>query len=311
MKLTIDFEIAPSIWKIEPIDKIMSLGSCFSDEIGNRLKKDGFTIEINPFGVIFHPTALVTLLQKIILKDTTTTVVKHNDVFFSWDASGTFFAYSQEELEELFASEIVRLHHELKQTNVLMITFGTAFGYLQKETNQIVANCHKQPLEIFEKELTTRTTLLENWNKTVALLRTFNPDIKIIFTVSPVKHLKDGVIENLRSKSRLIGLASELKENYFPSFEIVQEELRDYRFYKEDGAHPNEAAINYVYERFLATYLSEEAKLFQEEIAKYEKMRTHRVLYKKSDDSLKFNRKTEEMRLRLKEKYPFINIEMG
>lgn len=309
MKLKIDFEIPESTWKINPEDKIVSFGSCFSDEIGERLKNDGFNTEINPFGVLFHPLAIATVLRKIIQKDTATTCIKKHDVVFSWDTSGLFFAYNEEDLFAKFSSEIERLNVYLKQANVLLLTFGTAYGYRLKTNNHLVANCHKQPGDDFVKELTSLEEMYQAWNSLLLDLKQFNPKLKIVFTLSPVKHLRDGIVENVRSKARLIELVSRLDAAYFPSFEIVQEELRDYRFFKEDGAHPNELAINYIYSCFVQKYFSSEALIFREEVTKYNAMKNHRLLYEKSQQSILFVARKEAFLKELKTKYPFINIE--
>lgn len=309
MKLKIDFEIPESTWKINPEDKIVSFGSCFSDEIGERLKNNGFNTEINPFGVLFHPLAIATVVRKIIQKDTTTTLVKKHDVVFSWDAAGLLFAYKEEELFAKFSSEIKRLNTYLKQANVLLITFGTAYGYRLKTTHQIVANCHKQPGDDFVKEFTNFEDMYQEWGSLLVELKQFNPRLKIVFTLSPVKHLRDGVVENVRSKARLIELVNKLDAAYFPSFEIVQEELRDYRFFKEDGAHPNELAIDYVYSCFVQKYFTSEALIFREEVAKYNTMKNHRLLHEKSQQSILFKANKEAFFNQLKLKYSFINIE--
>ncbi len=306
MKLTIDFQVPDSKWKVEPQDEIISLGSCFSEEIGQRLKQDGFTVETNPFGVIFHPIPLAVLLHKSIHVKTDTRIIRREDVSFSWNASGTFFAYDTDTLLKQFNTTILMLHAKLKLAKVLIVTFGTAFGYRHKDFNEIVANCHKQSGDNFEKELSEVDEMKRIWSDLIPHLKKFNPSLKIIFTVSPVKHLKDGVVENLRSKSRLIELVHQLEGDYFSSYEIVQEELRDYRFYKTDGAHPNELAINEVYERFIETYFSDYSKTFQQDVSKYNTMKNHRLIYTKSEQSAIFQKKIEIAYQELITKYSFL-----
>jgi len=309
MKLTIDFDIPESGWKILPQDNLISLGSCFSDEIGYLLKKDGFDCFINPFGILFHPMSIAKLISKALNEEYETEIVQHHDVFFSWEASGTFFAYDEKSLKIKFSETLKQLAAALKNADVLMITFGTAFGYRLAESGERVANCHKQPGTFFHKELTALEEMVLAWKDVLGQLRNFNPGLRIIFTVSPVKHIKDGVIENVRSKSRLIELAAVLGENYFPSFEIIQEELRDYRFYKTDLVHPNEEAISIVYSRFMATFFSEEAIEFQKEVRSYRRMSEHRLAYKESDQVRLFQQQKQWLFESLKKKYPFLTID--
>lgn len=306
MKLTIDFPIKESEWKINPDDGIVCLGSCFSEEIGARLLEDGFYTNVNPFGVVFHPIPIANLIHKAIKVTTETNIVQHNDVVFSWDAAGTFFGYDNNSLLSQFNASILMLHAKLKLAKVLIITFGTAYGYRHKELNQIVANCHKQPSDMFKKEMTDLIELEKVWQKTIQTLKTFNPALKIIFTVSPVKHLKDGVEENVRSKARLLELVSKLNSEYFPSFEIVQEELRDYRYFKADGAHPNELAVDFVYNRFAQTYFSEKAYTFKEDYSKYSQMKKHKVLYAHSEEAMRFQENVAQYHQELIVKYPFL-----
>lgn len=308
MKLTIDFQVRNSEWKIEPEDEILSLGSCFSDEIGKRLKKDGFSVETNSLGVVFHPIPLAKILHKSIHVKTDTRIVNHEDVCFSWDASGTFFTYDSDSLLKQFNATILMLHAKLKLAKVLIVTFGTAYGYRHHEFGEIVANCHKQPINTFKKELSEVDEMEQVWRELIVNLKRFNPFLKIIFTVSPVKHLKDGVIENVRSKARLIELVHLLEGDYFPSFEIVQEELRDYRFYETDGVHPNECAVNEVYNRFRTVYFSDASKSFQEDVSKYNSMKNHRLLYAQSEASKEFERKTAAFYQELCAKYSFFNL---
>lgn len=308
MKLTIDFVIPGSDWKIQPQDKLVSLGSCFSDEIGYLLKKDGFDCFVNAFGTLFHPVSIAKLISKALSEEYETGTVKQHDVFFSWEASGTFFAYDEISLKIKFSETLKQLAITLKNANVLMITFGTALGYRLAESEELVANCHKQPRNLFNKELTTLEEMTSVWRAVLSQLKNFNPALKVIFTVSPVKHIREGVIENVRSKSRLIELVAILGENYFPGFEIIQEELRDYRFYKTDLVHPNEAAVSIVYSRFMETFFSEEAIEFQKEVRAYRKMSEHHLVYKESDQARLFQQQKQQLFESLKKKYSFLLI---
>lgn len=307
MKLQIDFHPSESNWKIAPTDKLLSLGSCFSDEIGNRLKMDGFNILCNPFGVIFHPLAIANLLTKCLDEDFVTQAITRDDVYFSLDASGTLFGYSEDALKTSFRNQMKQMCIRLQQADVLLITFGTAIGFRHIETHQLVSNCHKLPASNFEKEMTSIEEMVRVWKEMIRKIKKINPKVQIIFTVSPTKHLRNGVVENVHSKSRLIEVVHQLGENYFPSFEWVQEVFRDYRFFKEDGTHPNNQAIEEVYQQFQKTYFSEASFLFQTDISKYNQLKEHRILYEKSHQAKQLHNKLEETAISLKQKYSFLS----
>lgn len=304
----IDFNINSSHFKISPQTKLISIGSCFSEEIGNKLAKDKFDVTINPFGVIFHPIPIARLIQKAINKDYSTDIVANDDVFFSWDASGMFYEYNEEKLKEKFRSSMIVFGEQLQRANFLMVTFGTSYGYRHIHSQQIVSNCHKQPAHLFQKELSEIAEMKNEWNQTIQLLRSYNPNIQIILTVSPVKHIKDGIVENVRSKSRIIELCHQLEAQYFPSFEIVQEQLRDYSYYKVDGVHPNELAIDFVYREFLKSYLDDDSIAFQKDMEKYRTQKEHRLLYPESNQAKKFKEQLSDFENSLLRKYPFLSL---
>lgn len=305
MKLTIDFEHPKSEWFIHPNTKLVSIGSCFSEEIGNRLLNDGFTILKNPLGVLFHPLPIARVLQKAIHADFSTNTTHHDDVFFSWDASGSIHAYSESQLVVQFEEQLKNLRNHLLEADVLMITFGTSIGYRHQELNRIVGNCHKQPSSDFIKEFSEIDEMIAVWSDTLQQLKAFNSNLRVIFTVSPTKHLRSGLIENTRSKARLIEVIHQLDANYFPSFEIVQDVLRDYRFYKEDGAHPNHLAVDEVYRVFGQTFFSEEAALFQKEIRHYFQLKNHRPLYAESNQAKRLEEQVQRLKTEIQQKYPW------
>lgn len=305
MKLTIDFNVTKSDLSISPSDELITIGSCFADEIGSHLKNDGFQILCNPFGVIFHPTAIANLLEKSLSSDFSTEITSVNDVYFSWQTSGKIFGYSEKEVKENFKNALIHLNEKLSRSRILIITFGTAIGFRHNKSNIIVGNCHKSAQNLTRKEFTPLEEMQLQWQKTIQQIEKRYPKLELIFTVSPTKHLKSGVIENVRSKARLIELVNSLNGRYFPSFEIIQEVLRDYRFYQSDGAHPSGQAVEMVYQTFMETYFSEEAHLFQKETHQYQTMKSHRFLYEKSQEALVFQEKITDLEKKLKLKYPF------
>lgn len=305
MKWHIDFEIPKAVFQIEATHKIAFMGSCFSDEIAQRMTTHSFDVVQNPFGTIFHPLAISRLFCQLCNETQIPTVVKHQDVYFVEEAAGTLFGYSEDEVLKEYKNRQSLFKQELEKADVLIITFGTSIGYRSKLTNQVVANCHKQSSNSFDKEFTPLQELITEWNDIINLLNQRFPQLKVLFTISPVKHLREGVVENVRSKARLIELVYALNQAYFPSFEIVQEYLRDYRFYKLDGAHPNDLAIDEVYQIFVQTYFSEQAKNFVKDMEKLNQLKRHHILYENSMHAQEYRTKLEEFSNNLKTKHSF------
>lgn len=255
MKLKLDFTIDKSHIDFTYHDSAILIGSCFSDEIGQHFLKNGFRAEINPFGTLFHPTAIANVLKASIEESKDVSVYQRDDLFFSWDAASKVYAYSEAELIQKSIETRQKLRVQLLESRLLVITFGTTWQYTLSETNQVVGNCHKAPQNLFSKTLTSIEEMYVLWQPLIAQLKTVNSSLEIVFTVSPVRHIKDGIIENNRSKSRLIELTHRLVKDhqlfYFPSYEILIDELRDYRFYQSDLVHPSDEAVNYVWKSFI------------------------------------------------------------
>jgi len=308
MKFKIDFDFPESPQKIEPTDKIVSLGSCFSEEIGHRLENLHFSIQINPFGVIFHPLAIANLLQNAIAKDVQANLLQRVDLFFAWEAAEKIFGYSETACQNEFQLQLKTFSDNLASADWLFITFGTANGYRLKSDGKIVANCHKKPADLFQKELTSLEEMTKVWKELLADLKNRFPLLKVVFTISPVKYLRDGIIENVRSKARLVELIQQLDGIYFPAYEIVSEELRDYRIYKSDLAHPNELATEYVYERFCATFFAEKTKIFAQDMAQFNRVQNHKIAFENSISAKKLRENIEHQKEELQKKYPFLAL---
>lgn len=245
--------------------KIMLIGSCFSQEIGNKLNQCGFNTTINPFGTLFNPHSLVACLNHIIRnkKFTSADFFEHNGFWHSYKLHSSF---SGQHLNDCIANvnrSISEGHTFLSTADTLIITFGSAWIYQLIENDTIVANCHKVPQQLFSKRKLGVNEVVAETSHLIEHLKGANPNLNIIFTISPVKHLKDGFIENNWSKSTLNVAVHELVRrfdfcDYYPAFEILNDDLRDYRFYKNDMVHPNELAVQYVFEHFCKAYFNEE-----------------------------------------------------
>jgi len=282
MEFQLSVPVIPSDVKIDFSDKLCFLGSCFSAEIGERSINLGMHSISNPFGTIFHPIPLARLLNNSILGIQSSELLVHNKRIYDWNSAHVFFS-STKEAHQLKIKEYQNLIKEqLKGSSWLFITFGTANGYRLKSSNFIVSNCHKQNQSLFDKELISIDEMYDHWGEFLKNLYQFNPSINVVFTVSPVRHVKDGLIKNNQSKSRLFLLLDKLKENfpvaYFPAYEILIDALRDYRFYKKDLVHPNEQAIDVVWSHFIRTYYSDANTELLKRITKLKAAENHQEI---------------------------------
>lgn len=264
--------------------KMLTLGSCFADEIGNRLHALQFPVQVNPYGVVFNPVSLADLLdagENRTLQEAL--FVNREGHWYHHGFHSRLVAESKEALSEKIGQIQQEVERFLHQGNLLMLTFGTAWAYRHLETGQIVSNCHKVPQDRFEKVLLDLDELKSVMSELLQRLLVGNPDLKILLTVSPVRHLKDGLHPNNLSKSVLLLLADYLVQKfdrvfYFPAYELVVDDLRDYRFYKEDLIHPTPQAIDYVFTKFRTACFSEltqQKAMLQESI---QRLKNHRVV---------------------------------
>ena len=315
MNWKLDFKINSSVVKLEYENSILLLGSCFSDEISLRLKESLFDVVSNPFGTLFHPSSIASSLETSLKNSDEIPVFQRNDLFFSWDASGTCFAYSQEELQRQLIEKRKLVFERIQIADFLFITLGSAWEYELKSSRKTVANCHKMPADWFEKKLTTVDVMEKQWVLILNELKKVNPKLKVIFTVSPVRHVKDGLVENNRSKARLFELIQQLKcqalISYFPAYELIIDELRDYRFFKSDGVHPTSEAIDYVWQRFQETYFSERTMQIYSEWKSISTALKHRSLYEKSREYLDFQEKLAKRNGEFFERNPDLKIRLG
>lgn len=282
MKLNLSVPVVPSKIKINLNDKLCFLGSCFSDEIGGRSIAHGLKSISNPFGTVFHPIPLARGIKNSILGLNNAEMFVHNRRVYDWDSSHLFHSATKDEHILNIQNSQKNLKKQLKGASWLFITLGTSMGYRHKQFNFIVANCHKQNQALFLKELVSIDEMYDSWSELLTELYVLNPQLNIVFTVSPVRHSKDGLINNNQSKSRLFVLIERLKENfplsYFPSYEIIVDALRDYRFYKKDMIHPNEQAVDFVWAHFVKTYYTEINKDLIKRISKLKSAENHQIM---------------------------------
>jgi lysophospholipase L1-like esterase len=281
-----------------PIDyhsQLLLLGSCFSENMGNKLEYFKFSSEQNPLGILFHPKAIETLVTHAINEKeyTEADVFLLNERYHCFDAHSKLSDASQEELLNKLNQVIQQTNQQINHSTHIIITLGTAWVYRFIETDQIVANCHKVPQKNFLKELLSAEDIAESLDSIVALVREVNPKANFIFTVSPVRHLKDGFVENQQSKAHLISaihqvVAPRKRIFYFPSYEIMMDELRNYRFYAEDLIHPNATAIQYIWERFVDSWISEAAFPVMKQVDSIQKRLQHKPFNPDSEEHQQF-----------------------
>ncbi|WP_460218075.1 GSCFA domain-containing protein [Psychroserpens sp. MEBiC05023] len=293
--------------------KILLLGSCFSDHIGEKFEYFKFQKLQNPFGILFHPLAIEGLITNVInqkeyISDDT---FFHNEQWHSFEAHSCLSNISQEQCIQTLNEHTKKAYQFIKGASHLIITLGTAWAYRFIETDSYVANCHKVPQKKFLKELLPVSQITESIEATISLVKSINPEVTFIFTVSPVRHIKDGFIENTQSKSHLFSAIHNVVEprhkvHYFPSYEIMMDELRDYRFYTEDMLHPNVTAINYIWDRFQHVWISEDAQTTMNDVDAIQKGLSHRPFNPNSDAHLTFLQQLKDKQALVESKFSHI-----
>ncbi len=289
---------------------VLLMGSCFAEEIGHKMGERKFNVLVNPHGILYNLLSLSIALEDYINEKrySEKDIFHVNELWQSFNHHGRFSNVSSEKCLQEINTEIKQAHAQLKKADWLIITFGSAFAYKHKKTNQLVGNCHKIPSGEFEKVLLSKEEITTAWKKQIEALKTFNPKLNILFTVSPVRYVRDGLIENNRSKGILLDAVHSLIEQnsncfYFPAYEIVIDELRDYRFFKEDLVHPNHLAVNYVWEKFVHSFCDKNTQDFLLEYDPLLKGLNHRLLNEETEASKKFKLQLEDKIKVLEKKY--------
>lgn len=264
-----DVRMTPSLYPIGLQNRVLTVGSCFADAIGKRLDRFKFDALINPFGVIYNPVSIHKVLLYGVRQELPPehSYIQQQEVHLNHDFHSEVSSLEKAALSDIINNKIIETHQFLKSTEWLLITYGTAWVYHRKDTNEVVANCHKIPANMFIKSMLTGADVVDSFEVFYRELKALNPAAKIILTLSPVRHVKDTLELNSVSKSVLrvachhIATKFESVE-YFPAYEIMMDDLRDYRFYKADMLHPTEEAEEYIWEKFSEKYFTSETKAF-------------------------------------------------
>ncbi|UZR94073.1 GSCFA domain-containing protein [Chondrinema litorale] len=287
-----EISLHPPTKQISLKDKILTIGSCFSDNIGNLLQRYKFDTLVNPFGVIFNPISSLHLLQHAYMRHTLSNekIIQNQGMFYHYDLHSEITSAEKDSLKSLIDKKIHETGEFLHKTDVLALTFGTAFVYRLLENKEVVANCHKMPARYFHKELLTPEQIILAFNE---LHKKLSPETTIILTISPIRHIKDTLPLNSVSKSVLRLACHHLSEShpnvfYFPAYEMMMDDLRDYRFYEADMLHPNDTAINYIWEHFSNLCITDKGNRFMHKWDKILKAIEHRPFHPYSEEHRHF-----------------------
>ena len=307
------FQIKPSPKRISLSDRILTIGSCFSDAIGSQFARNKINCQANPFGVLYNPASIHKVVQYAIANQSVPedTFMHRDDVFFNYDFHSEFSSMNLSHLQEQLKTIIAKTHSFLQGTHWLIITYGTAWVYELNETKGVVANCHKMPQSMFTKTLMTQKKVLDSFDSMHQALKSVNPDLNILLTVSPVRHTKDTLELNSVSKSVLRVACHTITEQYrdvyyFPAYEIMMDDLRDYRFYKADMIHPSSVAEQYIWQKFAERYFDEELTTFLRKWGEIQSALAHKPFHPLSAAHQHF---VKEMLKKLEELKGVVNVD--
>ena len=317
MNFSTPVELPSDLPRFTQADELLLMGSCFATNIGALLADARFRPDVNPFGVLYNPLSVSTALRELV----TGRLYKEEDLFFfreCWHSPmhhGSFSAFTPEETLHTINS---RLHHgykKLPELNWLIVTMGTAYVYKQKESGQVVANCHQLPESHFLRYRLSVEEIVEDYTALITEMSALSPDLKWLFTVSPIRHIRDGMHANQLSKSTLLLAIDRLQQLfpervfYFPSYEIILDELRDYRFYADDMLHPSPLAIRYLWERFSETFFSSETKQVIVAVQDIRRDLAHKPFHPESEAYQRFLGQIVLKIERLIGKYPYLDFQ--
>jgi hypothetical protein len=317
MSFFTEIKIPEFPWKMDYSKSMMFFGSCFSENIGQKLIDLKFNVDLNPFGILYNPVSIANSLKILLEKR----VFNENDLFQEQGIWNSFYHHSRfsdtdrDKALEMINDRIAQSRDFLLNADFLVITFGTSRVYELKQSGQIVSNCHKVPAAEFRQYRLGVYEITEAYREFLEELWKFNPNLKVIFTVSPIRHWKDGAVENQVSKAtlllaidRLLNGFGDSKCRYFPSYEIMMDELRDYRFYAEDMLHISPVAIEYIFDRFSKAIISNESMNVAKEVIKILKAVLHRPVHSFSDEYKKFLLYNLGEIIKLTINFPYLNF---
>lgn len=315
MEFRLTFPVEPLAEKISYRQNILMAGSCFAENIGSLMAKYKLNAYTNPNGIVYNPVSLATAIKRLLSGEEyqNKELFCYNELWASWQHHGQFSHTDKKQALKQINEAFNKSKATLEEGNWLVVTFGSAYIYRLLSSGLLVANCHKYPNKEFSKELLTVEHIVSEWEELLAQLYVRNPQIKIILTVSPVRYVRDGLVNNNLSKAILLQAVHTLcnKHNnvlYFPAYELVMDDLRDYRFFTEDMVHPNAQAIEYVWEKFVAAAFDDEAQTILNKVSPLVSAAGHRVLNEGTVAHEKFMKAHASKVLQLSKEYPFLNL---
>ncbi len=316
MQFTTKIPVQKSNFPIDYDSKVMLLGSCFAENMGKKFAYFKFQATTNPFGIIFNAVSLEKLIRRAVENRTFTEndIFFHNDLWHCYEVHSELSNSDKDAFLESLNDIIRSTNKQLNDSTHIIITLGTSWVYRNIETNEIVANCHKVPQKQFTKEFLSIHQTEESLQSIISLIHSVNPNCNFIFTVSPVRHIKDGFTENTLSKAHLIAAIHKTITNhkshitYFPSYEIMMDELRDYRFYAEDMLHPNALAIDYIWEQLTSVYCTELTHSIMKEIDSIQKGLAHRPFNPTTQSHQSFLEQLNSKIQEIKKQLPHLNF---
>lgn len=316
MQFRTEVPIVKSRFSITYESRVFLMGSCFAENIGEKFEYFKFQNTVNPFGIIFNSVSVEKLIRRVIEKKyfTEKDIFFYNDLWHCFEVHSELSNPNKEEFLKLLNALIESTNSQIHESTHCIITLGTSWVYRYNESSQIVANCHKVPQKQFTKELLSVEQNENALTSIIALIQSINPNCKFTFTVSPVRHIKDGFVENQVSKANLLlavyNVVSRqlLDVNYFPSYEIMMDELRDYRFYADDMLHPNTTAIDYIWIKFFENFVADNEFSTMQQICDIQKALHHRPFNPNSESHQKFLRNLQRKIDILAEQLPYISF---
>ena len=316
MQFTTQIPIPKSKHPINYNSKIVSLGSCFAENMAEKFEYFKFQNAVNPFGIIFNVVSIEKLIFRSIHKQhfTEKDIFFHNESWHCYEVHSELSSPNKETFLDNLNTILESTNNQITKSTHIIITLGTSWVYRNIETNEIVANCHKVPQKQFTKELLSVETIQESLQNIISLITEVNKEAKFIFTVSPVRHIKDGFVENTLSKSHLITAIHQIINyqlsivNYFPSYEIMMDELRDYRFYAEDMLHPNQTAIDYIWIKFFENYVDKKEFALMNQVCEIQRALKHRPFNPNSESHQKFLQNLNQKIDKLAKEFPDLKL---
>ncbi len=317
MKFKTDIALPSVLTEIPHTEHILMMGSCFSEHIGRRMKEEKFDCTLNPFGIVFNPLSILQALQRLKENNTfqASELVPGQGLWHSLMHHGSFSAPSQEETLAHIRSSYPEAAARYAGNDLLILTWGSAYVYIHKEKGTVVANCHKLPASHFQQKRLSMEEIIQPYTPFLKEWLAERPGRRVLLTVSPVRHLRDGLHENQLSKATLLLAADALQQafpgqvHYFPAYEILMDELRDYRFYDADMLHPSPVTVEYIYEQFSSCCFPSDTQRAARECRELSRMLSHRPLHPDSPAWQEFRQRTRLKITELQLRYPYLSFQ--